>query len=226
MAMARILVVEDEAGIAQALEDDLKLEGYEVELARDGETATRRAQEQPFDLIILDVMLPHKDGFEVCRELRRAGLRMPVIMLTAKTQESDKVLGLELGADDYVTKPFSPRELRARVKAALRRASGGMPEAYRFGEIDVDFARYEARRAGKLVDLTPLEFKLLAAFIRSRGRVLQRDQLLDGVWGRGTFVTDRVIDTHITNLRKKLEPEPAQPRYFISVRGVGYRFDG
>jgi DNA-binding response OmpR family regulator len=226
MAMARILVVEDEPGIALALEDDLKLEGYEVELARDGETAARRAQEQPFDLIILDVMLPHKDGFEVCRELRRAGLRMPVIMLTAKTQESDKVLGLELGADDYVTKPFSPRELRARVKAALRRASGGIPESYRFGEIDVNFARYEARRAGKLVDLTPLEFKLLAAFIRSRGRVLQRDQLLDGVWGRGTFVTDRVIDTHITNLRKKLEPEPAQPRYFISVRGVGYRFDG
>ncbi len=224
--MARILVVEDEPRLAQGLEDDLKLEGYEVEVARDGETAGRRALEQPFDLIVLDVMLPRKDGFEVCRELRRAGLRTPVILLTAKTQESDKVLGLELGADDYVTKPFSPRELRARIKAVLRRAAGEIPEVYRFGDMEVDFTRYQIRRAGKPVEVTPLEFKLLAAFVRSRGRVLSRDQLLDEVWGRGTFVTDRVIDTHITNLRKKIEPEPAQPRYLVSVRGVGYRFDG
>ena len=224
--MARILVVEDEPRLAQGLEDDLKLEGYEVEVARDGETAALRAQEQPFDLIVLDVMLPRKDGFEVCRELRRAGLRTPVILLTAKAQESDKVLGLELGADDYVTKPFSPRELRARIKAVLRRAAGETPEVYRFGDVEVDFTRYQIRRAGKPVEVTPLEFKLLAAFVRSRGRVLSRDQLLDEVWGRGTFVTDRVIDTHITNLRKKIEPEPAAPRYLISVRGVGYRFDG
>jgi len=134
--MARILVVEDEPTLALGLADDLKLEGYEVEVVRDGETASRRAREQAFDLIILDVMLPHKDGFEVCRELRRAGLRTPIILLTAKTEESDKVLGLELGADDYVTKPFSPRELRARVKAALRRAAGEMPEIYRFGEVE------------------------------------------------------------------------------------------
>ncbi len=210
--MARILVVEDEPRLAQGLQDDLKLEGYEVDGA--------------FDLIILDVMLPRKDGFEVCRELRRAGLRTPVILLTAKTQESDKVLGLELGADDYVTKPFSPRELRARVKAVLRRAAGDVPEVYRFGEVEVDFTRYQLRRAGTPVEVTPLEFKLLAAFIRSRGRVFSRDQLLDDVWGRATFVTDRVIDTHITNLRKKIEPQPAQPRYLVSVRGVGYRFDG
>ncbi len=153
--MPRILVVEDEPPIASGLEDDLKLEGYEVEVVSDGETASRRAREQSFDLIILDVMLPHKDGFEVCRELRRAGLRTPVILLTAKTQESDKVLGLELGADDYVTKPFSPRELRARVKAALRRAAGEIPEIYRFGEVEVDFSRCELRRAGEAVEMTP-----------------------------------------------------------------------
>lgn len=224
--MARILVVEDEPRLAMGLEDDLKMEGYEVEVARDGETASRRAQEQPFDLIILDVMLPRKDGFEVCRDLRRAGLRTPVILLTAKTQESDKVLGLELGADDYVTKPFSPRELRARVKAALRRAAGETPEVYRFGQVEVNFGRCELRRAGKRVDLTPREFKLLGAFIRNRGRVLSRGRLLEEVWGREVYVTDRVIDTHITNLRKKIEPEPAEPRYLISVRGLGYRFDG
>ncbi len=224
--MARILVVEDEPPLALGLEDDLKLEGYEVEVVRDGETASRRAREQSFDLIILDVMLPHKDGFEVCRELRRAGLRTPVILLTAKTQESDKVLGLELGADDYVTKPFSPRELRARVKAALRRAAGEMPEIYRFGNVEVDFPRCELRRAGKPVEMTPIEFKLLAAFIRHRGHTLSRDKLLDEVWGRETFITDRVVDTHITSLRKKIEPKPGEPRFLVSVRGMGYRFDG
>ncbi len=224
--MTRILVVEDEPPLALGLEDDLKLEGYEVEVVRDGETASRRTREQSFDLIILDVMLPRKDGFEVCRELRRAGLRTPVILLTAKTQESDKVLGLELGADDYVTKPFSPRELRARVKAALRRAAGEMPEIYRFGDAEVDFTRCELRRAGRVVEMTPMEFKLLAAFIRHRGHTLSRDKLLDEVWGRETFVTDRVVDTHITNLRKKIEPKPSEPRFLVSVRGMGYRFDG
>ena len=224
--MARILVVEDEPPLALGLEDDLKLEGYEVEVVRDGETASRRAREQSFDLIILDVMLPHKDGFEVCRELRRAGLRTPVILLTAKTQESDKVLGLELGADDYVTKPFSPRELRARIKAALRRAAGEMPEIYRFGDAEVDFTRCQLRRAGKAVEMTPIEFRLLAAFIRHRGQILRRDRLLDEVWGRETFVTDRAVDTHITNLRKKIEPKASEPRFLVSVRGMGYRFDG
>jgi two-component system alkaline phosphatase synthesis response regulator PhoP len=223
--MPRILVVEDEPGIALGLEDDLKLEGYEVEVARDGETATRLAREQPFDLILLDVMLPRKDGFEVCRELRRAGLRTPILILTAKTQEAEKVLGLELGADDYVTKPFSPRELRARVKALLRRASGDTPEIYRFGEMEVDFARCELRRAGEPVEVTPLEFKLLTAFIRSRGRALSREQLLNEAWGPGTFVTDRVVDNQIVSLRRKIESEPARPRYLASVRGMGYRFD-
>ncbi len=224
--MPRILVVEDEPGIALGLEDDLKLEGYDVEVARDGEAATRLAREQSFDLILLDVMLPRKDGFEVCRELRRAGLRTPILILTAKTQEAEKVLGLELGADDYVTKPFSPRELRARVKALLRRASGDTPEVYRFGEMEVDVTRCELRRAGEPVEVTPLEFKLLTAFIRNRGRVLTREQLLDEVWGRGTFVTDRVVDNQIVSLRRKIEGEPARPCYLVSVRGVGYRFDG
>jgi two-component system alkaline phosphatase synthesis response regulator PhoP len=223
--MARILVVEM-SRLPLALEDDLKLEGYEVEVVRDGETASRRAREQSFDLIILDVMLPHKDGFEVCRELRRAGLRTPIILLTAKTEESDKVLGLELGADDYVTKPFSPRELRARVKAALRRAAGEMPEIYRFGEVEVDFSRCELRRAGKAIEITPIEFKLLTAFIRHRGHALNRDRLLDEVWGREAFVTDRAVDTHITNLRKKIESQASEPRFLVSVRGMGYRFDG
>ena len=224
--MARILVVEDDPTLALGLEDDLKLEGYEVEVVRDGETASRRAREQSFNMIILDVMLPHKDGFEVCRELRRVGLRTPIILLTAKTEESDKVLGLELGADDYVTKPFSPRELRARIKAALRRAAGETPEIYRFGDAEVDFTRCELRRAGEAVEMTPIEFKLLTTFIRHRHHTLSRDRLLEEVWGRETFVTDRAVDTHITNLRKKIEPQTSDPQFLISVRGMGYRFDG
>lgn len=224
--MPRILVVEDEPSLAMGLEDDFKLEGYEIEVVGDGESACKCAVAKPFDLIVLDVMLPRKDGFEVCRELRRTGLRTPILLLTAKAQESDKVLGLELGADDYVTKPFSPRELRARVKALLRRAAGQLPDVYRFGDVEMDFTRAELRRGGKPVEITPLEFKLLSALIRHRGCVFSRDKLLDEVWGRGVFITDRVIDTHVTNLRKKIEPESAEPRYLISVRGIGYRFDG
>lgn len=224
--MARILVVEDEANIALALEDDLKKEGYDVEIVGDGDRACGRALEAAFDLILLDVMLPHKDGFDVCRDLRRARVRTPILMLTAKTQEAEKILGLELGADDYVTKPYSPRELRARIKALLRRAADELPEVFRFGDVEVDFARYEVRRGSRLLEVTPTEFKLLAAFIRQRGRVLTRDQLLDLAWGQGVFVTDRVVDNQIANLRKKIEPKPSKPRYLLNVRGVGYRFDG
>jgi DNA-binding response OmpR family regulator len=223
--MTRILVVEDEASIALALEDDLKKEGYEVEIARDGDAASRRAREQPFDLILLDVMLPKLDGFEVCRELRRARVRTPILMLTARTQEAEKVMGLEAGADDYVTKPYSPRELRARVRALLRRTAGELPEVYRFGDVEVDFLRHEVRRGGLHVDLTPTEFKLLTAFVRHPGRVLTREQLLDEVWGHGVFVTERVVDNQMTNLRKKIEPEPSRPRHLCNVRGVGYRFE-
>jgi DNA-binding response OmpR family regulator len=225
--MSRILIVEDEPAIAFTLENDLEAEGYEIAVVADGVEAVRRALSEPFDLILLDVMLPNKDGFEVCRELRRGGLRTRIIMLTAKTQEAEKILGLDMGADDYVTKPFSPRELRARIRAMLRRTeteAGG--EVHRFGSFELDLARFELRREGKRLEATHTELKLLTAFIRSRGRVLTREQLLEVVWGSGVFLTDRVVDYHIVALRKKIEDDPAAPRHLVSVRGVGYRFDG
>ena len=223
---SRILVVEDEPDIALGLQQDLLLEGYDVEIAADGETALARAERGAFDLILLDVMLPRKDGFSVCRELRRSGLQVPIILLTARGQEAEKVLGLELGADDYVTKPFSPMELRARIKAALRRSAAEAHQTYRFGEFEVDWSRFELRRAGRPVDLTPIEFKLLAALVQSRRTVLTRQQLLDQVWGHEVYVTDRVVDTHIGNLRRKIETDAEEPRFLVSVRGVGYRFEG
>jgi DNA-binding response OmpR family regulator len=152
-------------------------------------------------------------------------LRTPIILLTAKAQEAEKVMGLELGADDYITKPFSPRELRARIKAVLRRTSVPDTEFFRFGDNEVDFGRCEVRRDGKAIDLSALEFKLLTVFVRNRGRVLTRDRLLDAAWGSGVSLNDRVVDNHIVNLRRKLEPEPATPRHFLNVRGLGYRFD-
>lgn len=224
--MARILIVEDDPDIALGLEQDLRLEGYDLEVAGDGQTAVTRGETGQFDLILLDVMLPGKDGFQVCRELRHARVQTPIILLTAKSHEAEKVLGLELGADDYITKPFSPMELRARIKAALRRGGAGeTTEIFRFREFEVDFERFELRRAGKQVDLTPIEFKLLVAFIRNRRIVLSRQQLLDKVWGRDVYVTDRVVDTHIGNLRKKIEVDPDAPALVLSVRGFGYRFD-
>ena len=225
--MSRILIVEDEPGIAFALENDLQTEGYEIAVVADGVEAVRRARSEAFDLILLDVMLPNKDGFEVCRELRRGGLGTPIIMLTAKTQEAEKILGLDLGADDYVTKPFSPRELRARIRAMLRRSvaeAGG--EVHRFGRYELDLARFELRREGQRLEATHTELKLLTALIRGRGRVLTRERLLKEVWGAGIFVTDRVVDNHVVALRKKIEDDPSAPRYLISIRGVGYRFDG
>jgi DNA-binding response OmpR family regulator len=225
--MNRLLVVEDEPALAFSLKLDLETEGYHVETVGDGESAVRRAREGGFDLILLDVMLPRKDGFEVSRELRRAGLTTAIIMLTAKAQEAEKVMGLEIGADDYITKPFSPRELRARVKAVLRRGPREEPEvAYRFGDVEVDFVRHEVRRGGVAVDLTAVEFKLLTAFCRNRGRALTREQVLDLAWGHGIAVSERVVDNHVVRLRKAIEPDPANPRYLVSVRGVGYRFDG
>jgi DNA-binding response OmpR family regulator len=223
--MKRILVVEDEQAIAFGLRLDLQNEGYAVEVEADGELAFERAKAERFDLILLDVMLPRKDGFDICRDLRRAGCRTPIILLTAKVQEAEIVMGLELGADDYVTKPFSPRVLRARVRAALRRGDGDEAGVHAFGDLEVDFGRGELRRGGTPVAMTALEFKLLAAFVRNRGRLLHRSQLLDLVWGPGTFVTDRVVDNHVVTLRKKIEPDPAQPRYLLNVRGLGYRFD-
>ncbi len=224
--MTKILIVEDDRDIAFGLEEDLVRHGFQVECVGDGETALGRGREGAWDLIILDLMLPGKDGFEVCRELRRSGIRTPVIMLTAKTHEAEKILGLELGADDYVTKPFSPRELRARIQAVLRRTSDESLGTYRFGDCEIDFDRGEARRAGRVLDLTALEFRMLEAFVRRRGRVLSREQLIDAAWGPETIITDRVVDTHILNLRRKIEPVPAKPRFICSVRGRGYRFEG
>ncbi len=224
--MTRLLVVEDDDGIALGLEDDLRLEGYDVVVARDGEQAVRLGTAEPFDLVVLDLMLPKKDGYQVLRELRRAGTTMPVIMLTARAQDAEKVLGLELGADDYVTKPFNPMELRARVKAVLRRAGGLAATVYRFGDVEVDLRRCEARRSGQPIPLSTIEFKLLAAFIEERGAVLSRDRLLDAVWGRDIHVTDRAVDNHVVGLRRKIEADPAQPKFITSVRGMGYRFDG
>ncbi len=225
--MTRILVVEDEPGIALGLEDDLRLEGYEVELAGDGNAAARLARTGSFDLILLDVMLPGKDGYEVCRELRRAGMKTPILMLTAKAREAEKVMGLELGADDYVTKPFGTRELRARIKALLRRAAEA-PESgvFHFGEVEVDFARGEVRRDGRAIELTPIEFKLLDTFVRARGRVLSREQLTGAAWGPETFTSARVVDNHIASLRRKLGDDAGDPHYLKNVRGLGYRFDG
>jgi len=223
--MSRLLVVEDEAGIAFALEADLRAEGYEVVVATTGDEAMRAVGAGSIDLVLLDVMLPGKDGFEVCRDMRRSGFRAPIVMLTAKSQEAEKVMGLELGADDYITKPFSPRELRARVKAALRRAAPESPDVFRFGNTEVDFARCEVRRGHDTIDLSALEFKLLTAFVRSRGRVLTREQLLDAAWGRDVSLNDRVVDNHIVSLRRKIEPDPERPQFLVNIRGLGYRFD-
>jgi DNA-binding response OmpR family regulator len=223
----RILIVEDEPDIAMGLEEDLRRNGYDVHTASDGESGLRRARSETWDLILLDVMLPRLDGFEVCRELRRERVKTPVILLTAKTQEAEKVLGLELGADDYVTKPFSPRELRARIGAVLRRFdNGGSAGVCRFGIVEVDFDSAIVRRNGVAVDLTALEFRLLRTFAERRGRVLTREQLIEAAWEHGTHVSDRVVDTHILNLRKKIETDPSQPRLIQSVRGLGYRFEG
>ncbi len=225
--MTRILVAEDEPGIALGLEDDLSMEGYQVEVVADGSVAVRRALEGGFDLILLDVMLPGKDGFDICREVRRRGIRTPILMLTAKTQEAEKVMGLELGADDYVTKPFGTRELRARIKALLRRSRPETDAArYSFGDVEVDFDRAELRRGGVVEELTPLEFRLLTAFVRNRGRVLTREKLIAAAWPGETYTSDRVVDNHIANLRRKIEADPANPQYLRNLRGLGYRFDG
>jgi DNA-binding response OmpR family regulator len=223
--MSRILIVEDEADIALGLELDLRDEGHHVEVATDGDAGARRAKEPGWDLLVLDVMLPGKDGLEICREVRRARLRTPVLMLTARAQEADKVMGLDMGADDYVTKPFSPRELRARVRALLRRASEPEEPVQRIGTCEVDFARAELRRNGERWDLTALELKMLQCFVRQPGRVISREQVIDEVWGHDVHVTDRVVDTHVVKLRRRIEPEPATPRHIVSVRGLGYRFE-
>jgi DNA-binding response OmpR family regulator len=226
--MNRILIIEDEESILMPLEDNLKLEGYEVSCARDGLEGLSMAAEHPFDLIVLDIMLPKLDGFEVCKRLRQDRVMTPILMLTAKSQEIDKVLGLELGADDYVTKPFSSRELLARIKSILRRAKepkAGI-DSCRFGDIEVDFVKYEAKKKGRPVPLTALEFSLLHFLVQNKGRVAHRNEILDSVWGKDVYVDARTVDKHISLLRKKFEDDPQDPKYFLGVRGIGYKFMG
>jgi DNA-binding response OmpR family regulator len=222
--MKRILIVEDEADIVLSLREDLRRQGYETEAVTDGEQAVRRGGEG-WDLILLDVMLPKLDGFDVCRELRRAGVLTPIILLTARSQEADKEVGLDSGADDYVTKPFSLRELRARVRAHLRRNEAKVKRIDRFGDCEVDFDRAELRRAGRRIELTAHELRLLDVLLRNRGRLLSRQQLIDSAWEPGVAITDRAVDTHVFNLRRKIERVPARPRYLVGVRGLGYRFE-
>lgn len=223
--MPRILVIEDEESIRMALEDDLMLEGFQVASAPDGEVGLQMAKENNYDLIILDLMLPRISGIDVCRELRRVNISTPIIMLTAKSQEIDKILGLELGADDYVTKPFSPRELLARIKAVLRRTDQQQktPNCFHFGDLEIDFDQYVARKKGRLIHLTVYEFDLLRLFLNNKNKVLNRDFILDTIWGEDVVVTPRTVDTHIANLRKKIEDNPTESKYIIGVRGVGYK---
>ena len=224
--MSKILIVEDEQSIRMALEDDLDLEGYTVDGEADGIQGLERARDGGYDLIILDIMLPGMDGFEICKQLRAAGDTTPILMLTAKSQEIDKVVGLELGADDYVTKPFSPRELLARVKALLRRGKPISPSLERasFGDVEVNFKGYTVTKGGQPMELTAREFSLLPLFLSRPDEVLRRDVILSEVWGDGWDVFPRTIDTHVAHLRKKLEDDPAEPKHILNVRGLGYKF--
>ena len=224
--MAQILLVEDEPNVALGLKNELAEEGYKVEVVGDGEAAMERVQLGSIDLILLDVNLPKKDGYAVCRDLRQIGNRTPILMLTARDSEAERALGLSLGADDYVVKPFSSLELLARVQALLRRTTGDDHRMHRFGDIEVDFDRAEIRRNNRPVEVTALEFKLLKLFIQERGRILTRDQLLDDIWRAESSPTDRAIDNHVMNLRRKIEADPQHPKYVVSVRGLGYRFEG
>jgi two-component system alkaline phosphatase synthesis response regulator PhoP len=230
--MKKILIVEDDAAIVLGLEGALQSEGYETITARTGPDGWRLAKERQPDLLILDLMLPGMSGLEICKRLRDEKLKTPVIMLTSKAEENDKVLGLELGADDYVTKPFGLRELLARVKAHLRREEvAGPPEAqqklekYCFGEVVVDFKRHEVHKAGVLQEMTNREFRLLEYFIHHPGELLTRDRLLDDIWGYEVYPTTRTIDNHIRWLRKHVEPDPDNPRYIKTIRGAGYLFE-
>ncbi len=224
--MPKILIVEDEASIRMALEDDLTLEGFQVASAADGEQGLQMAKEKHYDLIILDLMLPRLNGTDVCKQLRQEKIITPIIMLTAKSQEIDKILGLELGADDYVTKPFSPRELLARIKAILRRISQLQEgkERFEIGELEIDFKQMEATKRGNKIALTALEFSLLHFFISHKNEVVSRDQILDAVWGEDVFVSSRTVDTHVANLRHKIEDDQAHPKFIVGVRGAGYKF--
>jgi DNA-binding response OmpR family regulator len=226
--MRKVLVVEDDQAMAIALRDGFEYEGYAVTVARDGDAGLRLASEKGVDLVILDVMLPKISGLDVCKQLRSIGNGTPIIMLTARGQEIDKVLGLRCGADDYVTKPFSFLELMARVEAVLRRSSkmDEQLELYQFGDVLLNFKNFEATKNGKSLELSSREFKLLKYFIEHRGEAVSRDQLLDSVWSYHGFPLTRTVDMHIAKLRQKIEDSPADPHYIITVHRVGYKFTG
>lgn len=226
--MQKILIIEDEEAIRSVLEDDFLLENYDVEVASDGIDGLEKATNPGINLIILDIMLPGLNGFEICKKLRNQGIKTPIIMLTAKGQEIDRIVGLEIGADDYLTKPFSPRELQARVRAILRRMEKEPEKTgdklFNFDGLEVDFLRYECRKNGKELSLTTREYELLKYLLKNRGRVINRDEIMDEIWGKNVFVAPRTVDTHMSNLRKKIEKDPARPRLITSIRGVGYKF--
>ena len=225
----RILLVEDEPGLVLTLNDRLSKEGFAVETARDGESGLQRATTESFDVIILDVMLPRKNGFDVCRDLRQQGTQTPVIMLTARGQVVDKVVGLKLGADDYLTKPFEMIELLARIEALLRRApvaASASAEVYQFGPVRVDFRKAEVTRDDQPIELSAREFQLLRYFVEHRESAITRDVLLNEVWGYHAMPSTRTVDVHIAWLRQKLEPNPRHPQYILTVHGLGYKFVG
>jgi DNA-binding response OmpR family regulator len=226
--LQKVLIIEDEPDMVLGLRDNFEYEGYDVLVARDGREGLDRALADSPDLILLDIMLPKMSGLDVCRKLRSNGVDTPVIMLTARGQEIDKVIGLEMGADDYVTKPFSIKELLARVRAHLRRAARQVAEveSYTIGDVNLNFKKYEAMKDGHEIELSPREFELLKYFIQHRGETITRDQLLDDVWGYDNYPFTRTVDNHIAKLRQKIETTPAEPKYIITVHRVGYKFLG
>jgi len=227
LVQRRILLCEDEESLVLTLQDRLQSEGYDTTVAMDGEVALDTATKKSFDCILLDIALPRKNGFDVCRDLRQRGVQTPILMLTARGQVIDRVLGLKLGADDYLTKPFEMAELLARIEALLRRARtlvASSADAYAYGDVEVDFRRAEVKRNGTFVELSGLELKLLRYLVEHRGSVLTRDELLEKVWGYDATPVTRTVDVHIASLRQKLESNPARPEYILTVRSVGYRF--
>jgi DNA-binding response OmpR family regulator len=230
MTTTRVLIVEDDEAMSVALRDGFQYEGYAVTVAKDGEAGLQLATSEGADLILLDVMLPKMTGLDICKHLRGTGSEVPIIMLTARGQEIDKVLGLKLGADDYITKPFGFMELLARAEAVLRRSRGpaAAPPAdvYRFGDLCIDFKRHEAKKGGQPIELSPREFQLLGYFIEHRGEVVTREKLLDTVWDYNAIPFTRTVDMHIAKLRKKIEDNPSDPRHIVTVHRLGYKFTG
>jgi DNA-binding response OmpR family regulator len=224
--LVKVLIIEDEPNMVIGLKDSCEYEGYEVAVARDGKEGLEKASTERPDIILLDVMLPLMSGIDVCRTLRARGIDTPILMLTARSQETDKVVGLEVGADDYVTKPFSIKELLARIRAHLRRAAKQVVdvESFTFGDVELNFKKYVARKGGQVLELSAREFEILRYLIKRRGEIVTRDQLLDEVWGYDSNPVTRTVDNHIARLRQKIEPDPSAPQHIVTVHRLGYRF--